>query len=874
MSHRLSALCVLVAALLLLVASKPASALNDAQVKCQATIGKESGKFLKAYLKERAKYSDKQLKNGQGDLIKRGAKLDKAKSKLLAGLDKKCGPPVFGGFVSANMNFLGFPGKCPDPDPTNGFLIGDLQDCVFDTHKAQADQLFDLEFGSNGTDGHAPFVDQDLGKCQKEIFKNGQKFVATIQKEISKCRDGLIKGKLSGFLNVKCGDNPIETKPGEKIAKARSKLIAKISDKCSDAQIQALDICDTKACIPPSSNAGMPCHVDSECPGGSCASGPVTTAPAAAECIADSHRTATDDADNSGLATPFSADVIDIEYAQAAACGDNIVNDPLAGGVTDTHLGPAPEECDGVDDAACPGQCGDPTSNFACLCLDIPRERAIEHENADLDNGWTGQSHDSGIVGDGGYVVDLYECDGPGGSVPVCTVGPSCTGGTHIPCSNNAACGANGPCRKRATATGPHCNENVQQTCSGDGDCTNSSEDFCRKTPHGPPLPLSSGGVAVCVVNVFSEDVTGTTNLDTGAHAVRIRQRSITHIGSGTLNQPCPTCGGFCNVPLPTINGAPDIAGPGNRFLCQTDADCPATVTCNHDLVCAFGPNHDLPCRATPPFGNTTVLFGTPSVDCPPAPGQDISSGGLDILFNPATSGSVTVLPNSLCNAPGFGTKACIAGTNTGQTCTADVDCIGGGALSCRNQCFCPAVGGTAEQPNACLAACRGGGNDLVPCSVDSECPGGFCQQASCRLNVADTDSVQEGYCPGGPVSGLCSFSTWKGCTTNDGCRLLCVGGPSAGLQCLVNSDCASPGTCTGGCQACKHDNSETCVFKNRECFVNEGIVRTGSPGVPERVSASQFCISATSSAAVNNTAGIPGPGALTQPAATEVTGF
>ena len=96
------------------------------------------------------------------------------------------------------------------------------------------------------------------------------------------------------------------------------------------------------------------------------------------------------------------SDMLDYEYAARGVCGDDRLNQPS-------------EECDGAADAACPGDCGAALGFFPCLCQDKPRTRVIEHANADLDNGWSGQSHDSGIVEGGGYVTDLWDCDGPGG---------------------------------------------------------------------------------------------------------------------------------------------------------------------------------------------------------------------------------------------------------------------------------------------------------------------------------------------------------------------------------------------------------------------------------------------------------------------------
>jgi hypothetical protein len=57
-----------------------------------------------------------------------------------------------------------------------------------------------------------------------------------------------------------------------------------------------------------------------------------------------------------------------------------------------------------------------------------------------------------------------------------------------------------------------------------------------------------------------------------------------------------------------------------------------------------------------------------------------------------------------------------------------------------------------------------------------------------------------------------------------------------------------------------------------RQCFVNP-IQRTGAPGMPDRAAAALFCIPATSPA-VDGVAGLPGPGALTQPITSLYSGF
>jgi hypothetical protein len=260
--------------------------------------------------------------------------------------------------------------------------------------------------------------------------------------------------------------------------------------------------------------------------------------------------------------------------------------------------------------------------------------------------------------------------------------------------------------------------------------------------------------------------------------------------------------------------------------------------------MCSFGPNADQPCRPNPPFGGGTSLFGNPSIDCPYPAVANI--GQLDILLNPATTLATTLVANAPCTDPGFTGKACVGGLNNGRPCTSAVDCSGG---SCNEQCFCPAIGGVPERPNACDAACVGGAFDAQPCVDDSECdpPNGFCHAGDCRVNLSDTDSAQEGACTTGPSTARCSVSTYR----------VCAG----------DGDCAPP-----ACPSCQA--GETCVVRARECFVNGQIARTGAPGVPDRTTATTFCMQATGSPTVNTAVGLPGAGAITQPVTTIEVGF
>lgn len=860
--------------------------LTATQYKCQTAIAKEGGNFVKGELKAWQKCIN-------ADLVTPGScsapDLTKLRAKLGAGLAKKC---TFLNTSSVdvtpgNLASIGFPGPCPEPNKLDGFTLLDLQNCIEDSHEAIIrggcagginagetcatildcpDQsagtfcrrglggcwggtntgeactvLTDCPDQSAGTTGcrlaldmRAVEYDPDVSTltgtaltCQKEIAKNSATFVAAVMKAVQKCRNDLLNCKvdpgppiltickLTGVLAKDCATgNPTTTAA---IAKARAKANAAIASKCLDA-----DMATIKACDPDQPT------------------GAVT-----ATCEIDSHQALTD---NPYPTSP--PDFLDYEYPQRGFCGNNLKDQPS-------------EECDGVDDSACVGLCGAASGLFPCLCQDSnhKRTRVVEHANSDLDNGWTGQSHDSGIVEGGGYVTDLWDCDGPAGPDTICHVGPTCELGLQEPCSpqglfgpnnlpplglrtGNEICAAKVPsqglCRKtEGGATGPHCELDFQQRCINDLQCKTITGDRCVFVPHGAPLPISSGGVSVCIVNIFTEDVVGTTNLSLtlgpgpGSGAVRLRQNSSTYLGPDQ-EQPCPVCGGFCT-------GSAGATTPGTRNLCSTNADCSGGATCITAAVCGWGPNMDKACRPGTPFGGTTEFFGNPSVDCPMS---GLLLGTIDILFNPATTGSATPLTTNIdCETPGWTDKVCAGGPNQHWPCTVASECPGG---TCNEQCFC---GGGPQKPNACDPACLGGSNNAAPCAVDSECPGSFCHAGDCRLNTPpDMDSSQEGLCTVGPADGRCSAHTFKTCDPNDPL------GPNHGCEIDL-------------CPFC--DLGETCDLVPRQCFVNPTMTRAGKPAVAgpnpdDRTTAATFCITATSSQAVNATAGLPGPGAIT----------
>jgi cysteine-rich repeat protein len=427
---------------------------------------------------------------------------------------------------------------------------------------------------------------------------------------------------------------------------------------------------------------------------------------------------ACDGTDHGACGVPPGTGTCELDCTCADFCGNNVRE--------------GAESCDGSDATACPGACGGD-----CTCPKIGSLTFSTVPGADLDTGWTGSSHNFSIQTCAQIPGDLGGCNptlGDNECTFFANVGSFCSGNPAISCTDNTACVGNGS---------------------------------CVITPYGAPLPLSSGGVPVCILNRFAGDVTGTYNLLSGAAEITVPLNSIVTLATDS-NVPCPTCN--CTSP---------------------PCDCGDTGTCSNNPLtsCTVG--------GVGPFGPT-------SNDCQPT-GPNVSGGGLNIAFAPATTGTRTFPSNTPCTGSGFTQYGCwIAGES---------------------------------QPSACLKGCDGGANDGLECSADGDCPGGTgthpCQPL-CRHDSAldpGPGGVNEGRCVLGPVDKTCAAASQ--------------------ITCSQDSDCI------GGVGPC--------VTVVRRCFMDP-IVRTGVPGTSTLTLASTFPIPGTSSPAVNSTAGLPGPGAIRYP--------
>ncbi len=226
---------------------------------------------------------------------------------------------------------------------------------------------------------------------------------------------------------------------------------------------------------------------------------------------------------------------------------------------------------------------GDPT------CAADSQLTVISGAGGDLDTGWTGIAHDNETPSEVSVTVDLNCADG--------------------------------------------------ETCEVDGSSL-VDELF------GAPLPLSSGGVPVCVLNVFREAVSGTYTCADGCGTTDVLLESQVFLVQD-IAKPCPICAGDDEFNDGVKNG-----------------------------TCDGGDNDGAACDA----GASDPNFGDTSLDCPPS---GSSVGELEINLSPATTGSISVdssidcassfFPPGTCYCPNqIQPNACIDGICTNGECLAN----------------------------------------------------------------------------------------------------------------------------------------------------------------------------------------------------------
>lgn len=152
-------------------------------------------------------------------------------------------------------------------------------------------------------------------------------------------------------------------------------------------------------------------------------------------------------------------------------------------------------------------------------------------------------------------------------------------------------------------------------------------------TSFGSPLPLASGGVAVCVLNVFREGVTGTYNCASGCGESAVHLTSSV-FQSAVLDKPCPLCVG---------DATPNDGNKGG--------------------TCDSGKTRGAACDV----GGISPVFGATSNDCLPS---SSSVGELAIDIAPLTTGTVTQAGTLACASSRFGNTCYCPGQDRPSACT------------------------------------------------------------------------------------------------------------------------------------------------------------------------------------------------------------
>jgi hypothetical protein len=372
----------------------------------------------------------------------------------------------------------------------------------------------------------------------------------------------------------------------------------------------------------------------------------------------------------------------------------------------------AGEECDpAADPDGCTGgqRCIPALQAGQCTCCVAAEEADFSITTLsgnDLDTGWTGLSHNQGVVA--------------GASTPLHMAG----------CANSSL-----------------------RTVTGD----------IQGDQFGPWLPLSTAGVPVCVGNVFRDNVLpgSVMNLTTGTARLRLLLNSEVFQGQ-TSGPPCPICGQSCNggdnagqvcdgpedCPAGTcegtaagvcaggINDGLACEGEGSSPFGITSKDCPAGPLCDPRTdTCLGGPFDGAACTRT--------------ADCA---GRCV--GGTN-------DGNACT---TVSDCPGGGAcsnRFCRGGDNAGASCTNNGQCdsnfcaeglpflgsipINFDPLTTGTSRLAPiniATGANCPAGQCWCATCTGGASAGNPCTTDADCPGGTCGVGQQQPNTCDEGSA------------------------------------------------------------------------------------------------------------------------------------
>lgn len=296
----------------------------------------------------------------------------------------------------------------------------------------------------------------------------------------------------------------------------------------------------------------------------------------------------------------------------------------------------------------------------------------VESAGSDLDIGWTGIYHDQ-VLGTGGSLS--FDLDCPGEFLGGCGV-----------------CPLSGPIASTTVVDNRRCSNGTEATCTSDADCGSGTCEFY----FGAPLPITGGGVPICVTNQVNGSVSGTVSPELGEGASDIGIIFTSFVGISET-QPCPIC---------------------------TAAEVGSTGTCQG------GDRDGEPCTTD----GTTPFFGNTSFDCPPSASADIGSSTLPLNL---TTGARELAPTATCVGAAASGAPCycpsqlqpnqcqdglctIGATGEGECSTGPTDsvCAIETFRSCTTNADCPAGGDSCTtRTRGCLGPTDASGAPDAPIS-------------------------------------------------------------------------------------------------------------------------------------------------------------
>ncbi|MFN2378079.1 MAG: hypothetical protein ABR538_16230 [Candidatus Binatia bacterium] len=799
---------LVIAATLLVTAGASSSwgaALNTkGEGKCHGALTKGIGKHVAAITKAMATCTNDVL---AGDIpgpcpdTEAQAAITKSAEKIAKSVNKKCQsscssssvpcigsntcPPngalnencTAGGKNFFEFNNMSFPG--PYCETLLGADMIDPEDfgaCAAGVAGLITDELMENVYG--GLTGTPP-LSEAAESCLAAIAKSAPKTASKLAATVGKCRISQLTASVSTLLPDTCATS--DAKTSAKITKTLGKFTDGIAKKCTDSAIEELDIC----------RAGV---------------GGTLTVGAAQTCLAAVVEEAGSSVEDAETRLYSGISIINGAYPDTAAarCGDNVVNQGI------DQFFPLGEECDGEDDSECPGECLPSGDTFQCTCGNIRRARAFANGNAaDLDNGWSGSSHNAKVTEGAGFVAEVSNCDcdefdplNPAtcigtSSDPVCDsfaeLKPRCShrigdGTTCDQAGNNN--GANDrtdcqACDAFAGNAGDFCT-GVARYCIG-GANTGERCNQAADCPGG-----TCNGIGACLDGPFAGNgCAGPENCGVCLGGINVGLTCSTNgncPGSSCEGHTCATdsCIGGVNAGNPCTS---DTHCPGSR--CAKTSDCTAqcygeddipTTTCARQADCADGER----CRGACDKTNTCIITRNGA----PLP---LSSEGtsvcVDSQFHTNAVGTRNLVTGE--NAVSYELRSVVHLADTlnsvpcpvcGGWCAVSTPAAATDRTRCEGQCSDPDL------------ACRYGPNIGETCLTNTDCEDFLCAPLRCRF---DSD------CP----AGTCSGEDSPECQGRD-CRLdlACNSGLRQDLPCRIEASTAF-GTTSPDCRMTQGSN-------------------------------------------------------------------